>query len=196
MQTQKLEIEYFINAHDRLAVAFWRVPGRVETMGTYTTSLGRAAMGLAAGTLTGAALIALWSMVGANAVDAVLLRGAVVVFVYAAVIWAMGLIVVAVVPWSILHRYEYRSWPVAVGLGAILTFIVVSGFLTNGFGAYTGSGGLSVADSGGPTWVNGHLTSYGWRQALSFAAICSVAGAIVGFVVWRTAYRTADMEEH
>lgn len=165
---------------------------KLKAMGTYTTSVGRVAMAIAAGTLTGAALIAVWSMVGANAVDAVLLRGALVVFVYAAVVWSMGLIVVASVPWSILHYFEYRNWPVAVGLGSILTFIVVSGFLTNGFGAYTGSGGFSAADSGGPTWVDGHLTTYGWREAFSFAAICSVAGAIVGFVVWRMAYRTAE----
>jgi hypothetical protein len=66
-----------------------------------------------------------------------------------------GLIVVAAAPWAILHHYGMRGWPVAIGLGAVLTFLVVFGFLTNGFGAYVASGNLSAADSGGPTWVNG-----------------------------------------
>ena len=123
--------------------------------------------------------------------DTVVLRGALVVFVYAAVVWAIGLVAVAAVPWAFLHHYGYRNWPVAVALGAILTFIVVSGFLTNGFGAYAGSGGLSAADNGEPTWVDGRLTAHGWSEALIFAAICSTAGAIVGLVVWRTAYRRA-----
>ena len=160
-------------------------------MATYTTSLPRAAMGLAAGIVTGAAFVALWSLVGASDFDVVILRGALVVFVYAAVVWAIGLVVVAAVPWAFLHHYGYRNWPVAIALGATLTFIVVSGFLTNGFGAYVGSGNFSAADNGGATWVDGRLTAHGWREAFIFAAICSVAGAVVGFVVWRTAYRRA-----
>lgn len=164
-------------------------------MAAYTTNLPRAAMGLAAGIVTGATLVALWSLVGASEIDTVLLRGALVVFAYAAVVWAAGLIVVAAVPWAILHHYEYRNWPVAVALGAILTFIVVSGFLTNGLGTYAGSGNFSAADSGGSTWVDGQLTTYGWREAFIFAAICSAAGAVVGFVVWRTAYRRTEARE-
>lgn len=161
-------------------------------MAAYTTSLPRAAMGVAAGTMTGATLIALWSLVGASDFNAVLLRGALVVFVYAAVLWAIGLVVVAAVPWAFLHHCGYRSWLVAVVLGAILTFVVVSAVLTNGFGAHAGTGNFSAADSSGPTWVNGRLTAHGWSEALIFAAICSAAGIIVGFVVWRAAYRRAE----
>ena len=124
-------------------------------MAAYTTTLPRAAMGLSSGIVAGATLVALWSLVEMAEFDTVLFRGALVVFAYAAVIWAAGLIVVAAVPWAILHYYEFRDWPVAVGLGATLSFIVVSGFLTNGFGAYTGSGDLSASDSGGPTRVMG-----------------------------------------
>ena len=164
-------------------------------MAAYTTSLPRAAMGVAAGIVTGAAFVALWSLVGVSAVHPYLLRDALVVFVYAAVVWSAGLIVLAAVPWAILHHYEYRNWPVAVALGAILTFIVVSGFLTNGFGAYAGTGSFSAADSGGPTWVDGRLTTHGWSEAFLFAAICGAAGAVVGFVVWRTAYRRAETGE-
>lgn len=120
-------------------------------MATYTTTLPRAAMEMAAGIVAGAMLVALWTLVGMTEFDTVLFRGALVVFAYAEVIWAAGLIVVAAVPWAILHHYEYRDWPVMVGLGAILMFIFVSGFLINGFGAYTGSGNFSVSDCGGPT---------------------------------------------
>ena len=160
-------------------------------MGAYTTSLPRAAMGIAAGVMTGAAFVALWSLVGVSAIHPYLLRDALTIFAFAAVVWAAGLIAVAAVPWAILHHYEHRSWPVAVALGAVLTFVVVFGFLTNGFGAYVRSGNISAADSGGPTWVNGRLTAHGWMEAFIFAAICSAAGAVVGFAVWRTAYRRA-----
>lgn len=160
-------------------------------METYTTSLPRAALGIAAGVITGAALITLWSFEGMTTYDEHWLRHGLAVFMYAAVVWAAGLIVVAAVPWAFLHHYELRGWPVAIGLGAILTFLVVFGFLTNGFGAYAASGNLSAADNGGPTWVNGRLTSHGWSEAFIFAAICSAAGAVVGLVVWRTAYRRA-----
>ncbi len=122
-------------------------------MGAYTTTLPRAAMRMAAGIVAGATLVALWSLVGKTKFDTVLFRGALVVFAYAEVIWAAGLIVVAAVPGAILHHYDCRGWPVTFGFGAILTFIFVSGFLINGFGAYTGPGNFSVSDCGGPAYA-------------------------------------------
>ena len=158
-------------------------------MVTYTTSLPRAALGIAAGVITGAALVTLWDRVGVSGIHEYWLRDALFIFTYAAVVWAAGVLVVALVPWAFLHHYGLRGWPVAVTLGAVLTFIVVCGFLTNGFGAYVASGNFSAADNGGPTWVSGRLTSHGWGEAIRFAAICSAMGAVVGLVVWRTAYR-------
>ncbi len=158
-------------------------------MTTYTTSIPRAALGLVAGVITGAVLVTLWSFVGLTRFHESLLRDTVNIFTYAAVVWAAGLVVVATVPWIMLHHYALRGWPIAVGLGGALTFLAVFGFLTGGFGAFVGVGNFSAADSGGPTWVDGRLTPHGWFEAFQFAAICSAHGAIVGCVVWRTAYR-------
>jgi hypothetical protein len=114
---------------------------------------------------------------------------ALLVFTYASVIWFAGLCLAAPLPWAILHHYKMRSWPIAVAIGAILTFIVVLGLVTKGFNLFVVAEGFSASDDGGPTWVNGRITSHGWVEALKVALMCSIAGAMVGAVVWRVAYR-------
>jgi len=161
-------------------------------MDAYETSLPRAALGIAMGTIAGASLVTLFAVLTdieyfreyGRQTDAGLL-----IFIYAAFVWGAGLILVAPVPWAILHHYEKRTWPVAVALGIFLTFAVVLGLITNGFGLIVASGGFSAADNGGPTWIDGRLTRHGWAEAVKVALACSVAGALVGFLVWRTAYR-------
>ncbi len=157
----------------------------------YTTNLQRAALAILVGTITGAILVALWSFWGNT--DLQYLRefwhrDALIVFTYAAVVWAVGLIVIAPGPWAMLHRYGVRSWWVAAVLGATLTFVVTLGLLTDGFGLMPLSS-ISAADSGGPTRVDGRLTWHGWAEASKFVLICSVLGGFVGLAVWRTAYR-------
>ena len=158
-------------------------------MNTYSTSLPRAVFGVAAGVMTGSVLVMLWSFVGMTQVDEHWLRHALSVFRFAAGVWAAGLILLASVPWALLHYYGLRGWPIAIVLGVVLTFVVVFGFLTNGFGAYSAQYDVSIADSGGPTWVRGRLTPHGWFEAFQFAAICSAVGAVVALAVWRVAYR-------
>lgn len=158
-------------------------------MNAYSTTLPQAMLGVVAGAVSGAVLVVLWSLVGMTRFDEYWLRHALAIFTYAAVLWAGGLILVATIPWSVLHHFGLRGWPIAIALGAILTFLVVFGFMTNGFGTYVAENGISAADSGGPTWVNGRLTPHGWVEAFQFAAICSAVGAAVGLVVWRVAYR-------
>lgn len=160
-------------------------------MNAYATSLPRAVLGLVAGTMTGAVLVMLWAQEGVDRFDATSFRHALTVFTYAAVLWAGGLLSVATLPWLALHRFGWRGWPSAIALGAVLTFLVVFGFLTNGFGLFVAESRFFAADSGGPTWVDGRLTAHGWFEAFQFAAICSAMGAVVGFAVWRVAYRRA-----
>lgn len=76
-----------------------------------------------------------------------------------------------------------------MALGAALTFVVVFGFLTHGFGAYESSGNFSASDNDGQTWNNGRLTLHGWGVPFRFVAICSMVGAVVGLAVWRAANR-------
>lgn len=164
-------------------------------MEEYYTSPLRILLGLAAGTFTGAALVVLWLMSSVTDVGYLIEYGprhAAIYFVYAAVIWALGLVLAAPLPWAIFHRLNIRGWQAAAALGTLLTFLVNIAVLTKGFGAI-GSFAFSAADSQGPTWIDGRLTAHGWANALQFAATCAVFGACVGLVVWRVAYRRAKM---
>ena len=158
----------------------------------HTTNLPRAALAIVVGTIVGAILVALWSFWGNT--DLQYLReywhrDALIVFSYAAFVWAAGLIVVAPGPWAILHYNGMRSWWIAIALGAILTFVVAFGLITRGFNLFVVSDGFSSSDNGGPIWIDGRLTPHGWAEASQFALICSALGSIVGLAVWRTAYR-------
>lgn len=164
-------------------------------MNAYRTTLPRAILGIVSGVLTGAVLVTLRSFVGMTQFDEYWLRDALAVFTYAAIVWAAGLILVAVIPWSLLHHCGLRGWPIAIILGLVLTFVVIFGFLTNGFGAYVSDSVFSAADNGGPTWVDGRLTPHGWFEAFQFSAICGAVGATVGLAVWRVAYRRDVNEE-
>jgi hypothetical protein len=158
----------------------------------YTTNLTRAAVAIIAGIIAGGTLVVLWSFWGVTDVQYLRdywHRDAKVVFTYAALVWASGLLIFALVPWAILHRKGIRRWWVAIALGAALAFIVALGLLTDGFGMFSFSGTISAADSGGPTKVDGRLTRHGWAEAFKTALICGALGGVVGLVVWRTAYR-------
>ena len=159
----------------------------------HEASLLRAALAIAVGTMTGASLVTLFAVLTdldyfreyGRQTDAALL-----VFTYAAIVWGAGLCLAAPVPWAILHHYKKRSWPTAVAFGTILTFVVALGLITKGFNLFVAVDGFSASDNGGLTWIDGRLTQHGWVEALKVALTCSVAGALVRFVVWRIAYRT------
>lgn len=159
-------------------------------MPTYQTSLPRAFLGLLAGALVGAALVACVSLWGTPLAE-LRQRGFSdfrFVFLYALPIWAVGLAVVAPLPWLILHRWNVRSWTAAAAAGAILTFIVVLAILTYGFGLVS-PGNISAGGSGGATWVDGRLTPRGWLEAAAIALALAAIGAAVALVVARVAYR-------
>lgn len=160
-------------------------------MNGYATNSSRAALGLLTGVLTGACLVTLWDLVGTSEPTPDLV-GRAMIFIGAAVVWAGGLAAFATLPWFFLDHYGLRGWPVAVVLGAVLSFLVVFIFMTNGLGAYVASGGFSAADNAGPTWVDGRLTPHGWAVAFMISAICGGMGGVVGLAVWRVAYRRAD----
>jgi hypothetical protein len=159
-------------------------------MPTYQTSLPRAFLGLLAGALVGAALVACVSLWGTSIAE-LGQRGFSdwsFVFLYALPIWAIGLALVAPLPWFLLHRRNVRSWTVAAAAGAILTFIAILAILTYGFGIVS-PGDFSASSSGGATWINGRLTARGWTEAAAFALAMAPIGAAVGLVIARVAYR-------
>lgn len=159
-------------------------------MPTYQTSLPRAFLGLLAGALVGAALVACMSLWG-TPLSELRQRGFSdwrFVFLYALPIWMIGLALVAPLPWLFLHLRNLRSWTVAAAAGAILTFIAVLAILTYGFG-FVSPGNFSASTSGGATWIDGHLTARGWTEAAVFALAVAAIGAAVGLVIARVAYR-------
>ena len=159
-------------------------------MARYETTLVRAVLGLVAGAATGGVLIALLLLPGSNLeyLRQYGLGHGIAIFIYAAGVWTMGLGLVAPVPWALLHWRGYRGPWVAVSLGALLSSAVLFGFLTDGFGLFP-QHGVSAADSGGPTRIDGRLTLHGWVEAAQLSLLCGVVGGIVGLVIWRTAYR-------
>jgi hypothetical protein len=161
---------------------------------TYETTLPRAALGLIAGSIAGALLVTLFEIV--NAFDYYRQYGtqtgaAMIVFTYALIVWTAGLFLVAPLPWFALHRRGIRGWRAAILFGILLSFIGALGFFTNGFGLNPNGGAFSASDSGGPIWIDGHLTLHGWIEAAKAALLCSIGGALVALAVWRTAYRRA-----
>jgi len=152
----------------------------------------RAVLAILVGTLVGAAMVTIWLLAGAGDWRSLQLHGlqiGILIFINAAVIWAIALLAIAAPLWIVLHRRNIRNWPAAGILGGGLTFVITLGLLTNGFGLMTPAN-LSAKDDGGATWVDSRLTLHGWIVALEIAAICAIAGALVGLIVWRVAYRT------
>ena len=157
----------------------------------YETTLPRAALALATGTVAGALLVTL-AMLPLRDLAYFVTFGlpvAATMFIYAAFFWAAGLALVAPVPWALLHHCRWRSWPSAMTLGVVLTFIVTFGMFTHWFGLDVPAGLVAASDSGGRTVIDGRLTAHGWFAGFQLALFCSAAGALVGLVVWRTAYR-------
>ena len=105
------------------------------------------------------------------------------------VVWIVGLALVGVPMWWLLHKKRLRSWWVAVLCGAIAAFV----------GGFAASLALtlpiehaSFGDSGGHTMIDGEMTAYGWQSLVLGAVQIGVCGAIVAAVIWRVAYRRVE----
>jgi hypothetical protein len=108
--------------------------------------------------------------------------------VYAFVVWAAGLFILAPLPWYVLHRSGYRGFLPAMIFGFVAASVTVAAALTRGFGLIP-QDPFSVWDSGGATWIDGKQTLHGWTETFKAALLCGLCGAVVGLIVWRIAYR-------
>lgn len=157
----------------------------------YETSVLRAVLALIVGAVAGGVIVSAVLSIsftmdapGARFSPAL----ALLIFVYAFVVWGAGLFAIAPLPWIALHVTHRRGWPYAVILGGLATFVTMLAFLTNGFGLVNRSG-FSATDAVGPTWIDGWITGRGWLEAAEMAGIVALIGTVVGFAVWRVAYR-------
>jgi hypothetical protein len=114
-------------------------------------------------------------------------------FVLAALVYALGLLLLAAPLWAFLHKMGHRSWKAAGLLGAMLGFIVTLLFYISptwpirpegSRSSFGGSAGLLVEDN--------VVTLLGWATFLSYSAIHGVICALVGILIWRLAYRTVS----
>ena len=167
---------------------------------SYRATPGRMALGLAAGALTGAALVTLYvtleslrymSWYGISSQWPIGLLW----FISSAVVWAMGLVAIGLPAWLYLHHRGRRHWLWAVSVGAALTFVAVF-VIAIGTDFFWGMSGFSVdggVDSAALT--ESQLASRKWRNALLASFVLSVIGSVVAAAVWRVAYRAAPANQ-
>jgi hypothetical protein len=86
-------------------------------------------------------------------------------FVCALIVYVAGLATIAAPLWALLHACRARSWPAAVLLGSVLNGGAVCLFFS----------------------AMAYVPPFPWEWVAAYTAI----GGIVGFVIWRTAYRPA-----
>ena len=90
--------------------------------------------------------------------------------------------------WHVMHLFGLRKWHHAMLAGFCVPFLVL---LTLGTGFFTGlkSGNWSYSVNGVQHWVDGQITAMGWLAAFQLSAIFGGIGAVLGLVIWHTAYR-------
>ena len=116
-------------------------------------------------------------------------RTQIIIFVAAFVVWSFGLWILAAPVWYELDHRGYRSWPYAVALGAMLTFVVTFGCAVGPTYFFASHPGDWSRDNLDYIVRDGRLTAYGFRSALVASGKIALAGAVVALVVWRVAYR-------
>lgn len=150
------------------------------SLGDLSTTPRRATLAAAAGALIGALGVAivvlLLATAGAEAVNLSDLIVSILIFIVALVGWSLGLFLVGLPLWWLFHRNGWRSWRVAMLLGAFTTFVIVL--------LLERSGGILAVATGDNE--GGDLISFAW------VAVMAVLGAIVALVIWRIAYRPAE----
>ncbi len=112
-----------------------------------------------------------------------------VILFFASLPYAMGAVLLGSPIWWLLHRIGYRGPLVALALGAVLSFLVVTAGESSHFVLPSSDGHTFRSDEGGVLVDSGRLTAYGWTKLLTYAAKISAGGALGGLVIWRVAYR-------
>ena len=139
----------------------------------YETSLDRAGLALGAGGLLGGAFASLLVALGGTPTPLTIAVG----FVIGAVITAMAVVAVAGPLWIVAHALGRRGPVAAILVGAIAGFALFLGGQTYGFGLYT----MPATDT--------QTLIFRWISAVATSLILSGISALIGFTMWRVAYR-------
>lgn len=149
------------------------------TVDDLSTNPRRATLAAAAGALVGAlgvvgavlAFAALGGGIGAS--DLVV---SILIFLVALVGWWLGLFLLGLPLWWLFHRNGWQGRRTAMLLGAFTTFVIVL--------LLERSGGVFAVATGE---TGGGLISFVW------IALMALLGAVVALVIWRIAYRPAEL---
>ena len=169
----------------------------------YETTFPRAALALLVGAAVGTCLvlggmltIAIIGSISSHGSFAQLPAGLTIVLILTAVVafgaFGLGLLVLGAPAWWLLHRFGFRGRGTAIALGAILTFAVIA---APGFNQEIWPKPQVQSGKGHPDNVinaEREESQRGWRGTFVFAAALSIAGGIVGYAVWRVAYRSGN----
>lgn len=101
--------------------------------------------------------------------------------------------VFAGIPWAALHLIGFRSWWIAPLAGFAVAFALASYLTTQGGHSYPELR-TSTWIQGQATMIDGKLTPYGQslygpEAAALNGVLFGAVGAVVGFILWRIAYR-------
>lgn len=122
---------------------------------------------------------------------------AVSAFLFVFALWTLNvgvfLAVFAGIPWAVLHLIGFRSWWIAPLAGFAVAFAVAFFMTTQGGQSYPELR-TSTWIQGRATMIDGRITPYGQSlygpvAATRNGALFGVVGAVIGFVLWRIAYR-------
>ena len=169
---------------------------------TLQTTWGRALVALVVGVVFGAVIAALLSTINiysdfdpkaASRVHVTTMSSS---FKYATYSWTIGLALIGIPIWLVIHYFGFRTLIVWMLLGFSVTFYVLLSLNTDSFsGSRFGGSNYPDYPLGGYGWTGGRIflgdtiNSYGWWIAIRVSVIGSLQGSLVALTIWRIAYR-------
>lgn len=139
----------------------------------YEASLDRAGLALTAGGAVGGLFAAGLVTVGSGLDPFPMLIG----FLVGAVITVMAVVAIGGPVWLLCHALDRRGPWSAVSVGALAGFALFLGGQTYGFGIF----GMPPGDP--PTVL------YRWTSAIATSLVLALLSALIGWTMWRVAYR-------
>jgi len=146
---------------------------RVACARRYETSLDRAGLALGAGALVGGVFACILTGIGSGFAPLTLFVG----FVIGMVITAMAAVGIGGPLWLILHVAGRRGPFAAALTGAVAGFALFLGGQTYGFGLFD----APLTDQ--------RTMLFRWLSAIAVSLILALVSALIGWTMWRVAYR-------
>lgn len=126
--------------------------------------------------------------------------GAVSAFLFVLALWTFNIgvffAVFAGIPWAVFHLIGFRSWWIAPLAGFAVAFAIAFYMTTQGGQSYPELQ-TSTWIQGRATIIDGRLTPYGQslygpEAAIRNGVLFGAVGAVIGFILWRIAYRRSS----